>query len=288
MNVANAGFFSVSVDKLESLAGYQQTRWAYRGQKDDTWHLMTSLERFLNRNKGETGLVKRLEVEQRLLREFRRRYHHYSSSVPATSLDLEWLALMRHYGAPTRLLDFTYSLYVAAYFAVEDAEDDDVEHTEGKSCCVWGINIKWCEDTACELINRKGCNGYWVKLLVNEDTEHEFRNIFMRTHPIDMVAPLNPFRLSERLTTQHGVFLCPGNVNKTFEENLKALPGWNDSHNVIRITIPIKRRGEILRELWNMNINRSSLFPGLDGFAGTLGVYHPVVFRETPTMPAIP
>ena len=33
---------------------------------------------------------------------------------------LEWLALMQHYGAPTRLLDFTRSPYVACFFALEE------------------------------------------------------------------------------------------------------------------------------------------------------------------------
>ena len=55
----------------------------------------------------------------------------FSTSLPAVDDDFQWLALMQHYGAPTRLLDFTWSPYVAAFFALERTLGDGV---------VWAMN----------------------------------------------------------------------------------------------------------------------------------------------------
>jgi hypothetical protein len=49
---------------------------------------------------------------------------------------LEWLALMRHYGAPTRLLDWTYSLYVALFFSL-------AESNVKKPATVWALDTAW-------------------------------------------------------------------------------------------------------------------------------------------------
>ena len=51
--------------------------------------------------------------------------------VPEWEDDFQWLALMQHHGAPTRLLDFTWSPYVAAFLALERAVDD---------AAVWAIH----------------------------------------------------------------------------------------------------------------------------------------------------
>jgi hypothetical protein len=103
------------------------------------------------------------------------------------------------------------------------------------------------------------------------------------SNQIPFVCSAQPARHSERLASQQGLFLCPGNLGIfDFESNLLQqiamgkypeyfAPVWKPAQ-VVKIIIPNSRRAEILRELSRMNIDRSTLFPGLDGYAQALSV----------------
>lgn len=60
-------------------------------------------------------------IEHKIVRDFQRRAHHHADHLPKPGDQMEWLALMQHHGAPTRLLDWTYSFFVALFFAIERA-----------------------------------------------------------------------------------------------------------------------------------------------------------------------
>src|SRR5438067_773979 len=88
--------------------------WIFRGHASANWLLRSTLER--RTPAGESAFI----TERYLQQQFKRRAHTYlaGQSLPENAGD--WLALMQHFGAPTRLLDFTRSPYVAAYFAFEE------------------------------------------------------------------------------------------------------------------------------------------------------------------------
>lgn len=89
--------------------------WIYRGGLEH-WTHETSLERACNAWK--VPLRSAQTVECRLVREFQRHPEVREYLLDADDY-LGWLALMQHHGAPTRLLDWSYSPFVAAYCAFE-------------------------------------------------------------------------------------------------------------------------------------------------------------------------
>ncbi len=92
-------------------------RWHFRGVLDN-WALETALERAAR--DWRIPMNDLPEIEKALLREFKRAYPPDESTLSPDDNDtLGWLALMQHHGAPTRLLDWTYSLFVAAFFALD-------------------------------------------------------------------------------------------------------------------------------------------------------------------------
>jgi hypothetical protein len=261
-------FTTSELTSPQAIVDLGQDGWIYRGQSVASWLPATSLERCCARH--GVRAPKASIVEWDLHREFRRAYHQYTQHVPPTNAVVEWLALMQHYGAPTRLLDFTYSVYIAAYFATE--------HSVGASA-IWAVNTQWANELAMANLISAGNDPQDVRRLQEpfvEGTEAVFERLVMREPLACCVVPINPFRLNERLRTQKGIFLAPCNVDASFMDNLSAMAGHKLQDNVVRYVIPASIAEDMRAFLSEMGLSRRSLFPGLDGYAQSLGVYHPI------------
>jgi hypothetical protein len=90
--------------------------WIYRGQPED-WELSSTIERALSN--WRIDLEHATSIEFQTVREFRRRMREPQYQQVHSDI-LFCLALMQHHGAPTRLLDCTYSPFVAAAFAIQE------------------------------------------------------------------------------------------------------------------------------------------------------------------------
>lgn len=249
----------------------KKKRWIFRGHKPGE-KLESSLERAVKHYPPEWN--DNSKTEKLLLREFKRRYHQYSANVPKEKDCLEWFSIMQHYGAPTRLIDFTYSIYVAVYFALEHAGKDHFE--------VFAVNATWAVKRSGEVNNCKEKNNFFDKLIDNTCKDRkEFEQYFIENSPKKFVCPINPFRLDERISLQNGVFMCPGNVSCTFEENLENLINsdkeCNKNGNIVQFILKFATP-EIIKArecLYDLNITGATLFPGLEGFAKSLTTYPP-------------
>lgn len=269
-----SSFYTETLSDWDKIYGYSQElegdSWIFRGQSDANWPLETSLKRHCDL--FPKNLQDPKKAESRLFREFRRRTHQYTLNIPKEGDSLEWFSIMQHYGAPTRLLDFTYSMLIAAYFALERAPGN---------CSVWAINARWANEKSA-LLFENSPEYIFFKEPITEKTSSIFNQILMSDTPKRFVCPLNPFRLTERLTIQKGVFMCPGDITVTFEENLRSMDGHGSKNNIINFVMSLKndewRYG--LDSLYNKNITRATLFPGLEGFASSLKVRPPKLLLE--------
>ncbi len=227
-------------------------KWAFRGQREAGWPLLPSVSRLAGKFPIDVA-------EKVAIWTFKRRTHHYLESNLLPSTELEWLALMQHHGAPTRLLDWTRSPYVATFFALQHKPDSPC-------CAVWAINIGQCYTHAVEQI--RTISDELSRLKVHESIiDDAVFSSAVLSNSKKFVVPLEPSKMNQRLSVQRGLFLAPGDVCFSIEDNILAMAAAESKKMISKIEIPSSIRSEVLSELIRMNITSASLFPGLDGFA---------------------
>jgi hypothetical protein len=221
--------------------------------------------------------VARLELH--LLRNFRKYAHGYG--VGADSV-WHWLALGQHRGLPTRLLDWTYSPFVALHFATAHLGDMDVDGA------VWMMNFveanRFLPARLSKILRQEGSDTATADMLGVFKTLRDFD----RTSRRPFVVFLEPPSLDERIVNQFALFSLMSRPDA-------RLDGWLDAHPTVgrRIVVPASLKWEIRDKLDQANVNERVLFPGLDGLSRWLTRYYwskPVIRREMlrPVVPASP
>jgi hypothetical protein len=230
---------------LKLITNPPYSHWAFRGERDERWPLCSSLTRYLQ-NFGVARPAWQSQ-EERILRIFKRKAHQFLPMPPLWDDDLQWLALMQHHGAPTRLVDFTWSPYVAAFFALERTLADGV---------VWAMNPARIDSSRAPRPVR-----YDPRVPGN------FRRYFIKgNHRFIWMG--EPHTMNRRLIAQSGTFAVPGVLHIPIEE---IVPDADQENVLAKFVLANAVRETGMRELYRMNITYATLFPDLDGLAKSLG-----------------
>ncbi|USX28561.1 FRG domain-containing protein [Oxalobacteraceae bacterium OTU3CINTB1] len=232
-----------------AVTGERFQSWAFRGQANANWPLYSSLSRYLMLHSVHADAWPKQEL--RILRIFKRKAHLLLPSLPKANDSFEWLALMQHHGAPTRLLDFSWSPFVAAFFALENASDN---------AAVWatfppGLNSRPNRTLRPSQAITGDDIGPWVE---GAYEEHFVPN------QVRIAVIGEPHNMNQRLLAQGGTFIMPGLLNEPVEAIVPP-------DSIVKFVLDTKKmRREAMLDLYRMNISNATLFPGLDGLARSL------------------
>ncbi|WP_231583469.1 FRG domain-containing protein [Rufibacter radiotolerans] len=236
-------------DSWDETLNRYRSPYVFRGLWNKDYELKTSLMRI----GGDYA-----KLEQHLLRNFRK-YSRGMTTEAGESL-WNWLAVAQHHGLPTRLLDWTYSPYVALHFATSDLNNF---HQDG---VIWCVNYVKSTDYLPEklqnAIREEGSNVFTAEVL--DPVAASLRSLGeFQEQPFVMF--LEPPSLDERIVHQYALFSMMSTADAT-------LLDWLTDHPDLyyRLIIPSKLKWEIRDKLDQANITERVLFPGLTGISAWL------------------
>jgi len=207
-------FVSLILDTLKA-------PYLFRGHADLDWELEPAIDR--SDFSGLQGKLERETHEHLVFAEFKRLALPHLRSRPTN--DWEFLALARHHGVPTRLLDWTENPLAALFFAVEPLRRSDA--------AVW-------------------CYTY-VEMEQALDVEQSPDPLSVKR-----VVLFRPPHVHPRVWTQSGMFTVHPPKFKSLVDPWRVLP-------LTRIRIPVAARARLRLELQRVGVHRASLFSDLDG-----------------------
>lgn len=213
---------------------YFDGSYLFRGVSRTSWELIPSI----GRRRYFADYSDYDEVETFKL--FKARARRCVSIAPQN--DWEWLALAQHHQLPTRLLDWTESPLVAAFFATLGWNGEPPKLEPGKLSAV----VSDAEDSMV----------YVAKLDGVFETADTNRDPF----EVEQVEFFQPPHVTPRLHAQLGAF----SIHPT-----PTIP-YRDSR-LSRIIIPGYLRLMFQISLDTLGFSRSTMFPDIDGLAQQLG-----------------
>jgi hypothetical protein len=251
----------------------------FRGHEVATWQLKPKLYRNANSKVGEL-----FACEEELRAEFKRRGSQLAEglTLPAYQDDWAWYSLMQHYGAPTRILDWSDGALTALYFAVrgtrKDDKKDNLLDAAPTHACVWMLDPyrlnrrsfyppdDW---NGVALPDWPAAKEYLPELFGGDE--------LLREYPL----AIDPLHVSRRLSSQRSHFTVFG----TKLDGLAELAGENGKRKnpylLEQITIPALAIPTIKSELELSGISEATIFPDLEALGRELQAVWESLFPPT-------
>ena len=261
-------------EKIDPLAD----RCVFRGQGSRDWPLLSSFNRVMPCADEAMALW----WEFNSILRFRSEAHSYlpptvmpPNMFKLAELDtyLEWLMLMQHFGAPTRLLDWSQSPFVAIYFAVIDCRADDA--------AIWYFETEPAE-AAVMAHYGKGPGTFLDYMdfssgdICDPDAKPLLYTAKKKMRTVREVAQQGVFTFVNRLGVNHQDIIA-----HTCRDHLFG-----------RIVIPPELKLEFCWRLGQMNVTAASLFPGVEGVCSSIRDWLRLAVAQlpvnTPTTPPPP
>jgi len=159
-----------------------------------------------------------------------------------------WMFLMQHYGLPTRLLDWSESILVAAYFASSELLDGDGE--------IWSLLPYH--------MNNEQLGTAEIPLPYNSKIQPLFQAAMGKAEiDKDQAVAVFPLESDARMLAQSGTY--------TIHSSGVPLDELANANKfLMRVLVPAAAKSTLAREIWNLGIRRSHLFPDLQNLSAEL------------------
>lgn len=254
-------------DSYDSTICRHRSPYAFRGQPSD-YPLRSGLMR-LGHPPGKLP-----DFERYLFRNFRKYAHQ---AFQAESSAWRWLSFAQHHGLPTRLLDWTFSPFVAMHFATSDlsrmAEDG----------VIWCVDLyaiqAWLPSKLRSAITKARGGVFTIEML--EQHFKDFQEFDTKEVDQDFVLFFEPPSLDLRIVNQVALFSFMSNPNASLDKWLsdtsdpvsrrrRRLAKRPKRPICKKLILQAKAKWEVRDKLDQANVNERVLFPGPDGLSSWL------------------